>query len=163
MPIDKVLLLTKINGLGAEGEEVTVKPGYARNYLFPRNLAVPLTRANKKQIEALQARREEREAQELTAAQELGGKIEGLNIGIAVKTGQTGKMFGAVTANDLYEKVTEAGIEVDKKVITLPNPVKELGQHTTEVKLHPEVTATLKFEIVSENPIPETAEEATSE
>lgn len=163
MPIDKVLLLTKIDGLGAEGEEVSVKPGYARNYLFPRRLAVPLTRANKKQIEALHARREEREAQELAEAQEMAGKIEALNLGIAVKTGETGKMFGAVTANDLYDKITEAGVEVDKKVINLPNPIKELGQHMTDVKLHPDVTATLKFEIVSENPIPETAEETPSE
>ena len=163
MPIDKVLLLTRIEGLGAEGEEVSVKPGYARNYLFPRKLAVPLTRANRKQIEALQARREEREAKELEEARELATKLEGLNIGIAVKTGETGKMFGAVTANDLYEKVTEAGVEVDKKVINLPSPVKELGQHTTDVKLHPEVTATLKFEIVSENPIPEPVEEPATE
>ncbi len=163
MPIDKVLLLTRIKGLGTEGEEVSVKPGYARNYLFPRKLAVPLTRANRKQVEALQARREEREAKELAIAQEVAAKLEALSIGIAVKTGETGKMFGAVTANDLYEKVTEAGIEVDKKVISLPSPVKELGQHTTEVKLHPSVTASLKFEIVSENPIPEPSEEPASE
>lgn len=163
MPINRVLLLTKIDGLGAEGEEVAVKPGYARNYLFPKRLAIPLTRANRKQVEALQARRAERERTELDAARDLAGKIDALRIGIAVKTGETGKMFGAVTANDLYEKVVEAGIEVEKKKIALPAPVNQLGKHSTEVKLHAEVTATLHFEIVSENPIAESAVQAEPE
>jgi len=163
MPINKVLLLKKIDGLGSEGEEVAVKPGYARNYLFPRRLAVPLTRTNRKQIEALNARRREREEEELKEAQALAEKINALNIGIAVKTGETGKMFGAVTANNLHEKLQEAGIELDKKVVTLPAPINTLGRHSTEIKIHPEVTATVNFEIVSENPIPEAQVQEESE
>ncbi len=72
-------------------------------------------------------------------------------------------MFGAVTANDLYDKIVEAGIDVDKKRVTLPAPVKELGRHTTEIKLHADVTATLSFEIVSENPIEENEAESGSD
>ena len=160
MPINSVILLKQVEGLGGEGEEVSVKPGYARNYLFPRNLAIPVTHANRKQIEALNARREEREAKEKAEAEELAGRIDALNIGIAVKTGESGKMFGAVTANDLYDKIVEAGVEIDRKRVSLPAPVKELGRHSTEIKLHPDVTATLNFEIVSENPIEENTEGA---
>ena len=155
MPVNKVLLLQKVEGLGAEGEEVTVKPGYARNYLLPRKMAIPLTHANRKQMDALKARREEREALELAEAKALAEKINALSIGIAVKTGESGKMFGAVTANDLFTKISEAGIEIDKKKVGLLAPVKELGRHTTEIRLHPEVSAELSFEIVSENPIEE--------
>lgn len=153
MPINKVLLLTKIDGLGAEGEQVSVKPGYARNYLFPRKLAVPVTQANRRQLEALAKRREERESRELTEAKELAGRIEALTLGIAVKTGEGGKMFGAVTANDLLAKLHEAGIDLEKKRLQLPAPVKDLGPHEIPIKLHLEITATLKFEVVSENPI----------
>ncbi len=155
MPIDKVLLLSKVEGLGAEGEEVVVKPGYARNYLLPRKLAIPLTQANRKQMDALKTRRAAREAEELAAAQELAKQVEAVSIAIAVKTGESGKMFGAVTANDLYDKLVEAGVEIDKKKVALPAPIKELGQHSTDLKLHADVVASLKFEIVSENPIEE--------
>ena len=155
MATTQALLIKAVPHLGGEGESVKVKAGYARNYLFPRNLAIPLTKANKKQVEALQQARARREAAEREAAQELANKIGSARIAIAVRTGEGGKMFGAVTSAQLQEKLAETGIEIDRKAIHLAAPLKELGNHTVEVKVHPEVTAELTFDIVSENAIVE--------
>lgn len=158
MANNQVLLLQPIHGLGAEGDTVTVRAGYARNFLLPRKLALPITQANKKQVEALLKAREAREQKEFEEARTLSEKIEATSIAIAVKTGEGGKMFGAVTANDLLERLKEEGIELVKKQLSLPAPIKELGSHTVSVKLSAEVSAELKFEVVSENPIEEAAD-----
>lgn len=163
MATNQVLLLQPIKGLGAEGDTVTVRAGYARNFLLPRKIALPITQANKKQMEALLKARDAREAKELAAAKELADRIAKTNIALAVKTGEGGKMFGAVTAADLLKRLAEEGVELAKKQLALPAPIKELGSHTAAVKLHAEVEAELKFEVVSENPIEEVAEEAASE
>ncbi|MGJ3243542.1 MAG: 50S ribosomal protein L9 [Opitutales bacterium] len=165
MAHNEVLLLQPIEGLGAEGEQVRVKAGYARNFLLPRRMAVPVTQANKKQIESLQKRREIREARELEEARELAGRLEGLSLAFAVKTGEGGKMFGAVTAGNIHEKITEAGIDIDKKKVSLPAPIKTLGRHSLTIKLHPEVEVEVAFEVVSENPIDtsEAAEESAGD
>jgi large subunit ribosomal protein L9 len=163
MATNQVLLLKPINGLGAEGDTVTVRSGYARNFLLPRKIALPVTQANKKQMEALLKAREVREEKELAGAQTLAAKIEATSIAIAVKTGEGGKMFGAVTANDLINRLKEEGIELVKKQLGLPAPIKELGSHTAGVKLHKGVETELKFEVVSENPIAEVSEEAESD
>lgn len=158
MANNQVLLLKPIHGLGAEGDTVTVRSGYARNFLLPRKLALPITQANKKHIDALLKAREAREQKEFEEARSLAEKIEAANIAIAVKTGEGGKMFGAVTANDLIERLKEESIELSKKQLSLPAPIKELGSHTVTIKLPGEVSAELKFEVVSENPIEESAE-----
>lgn len=158
MAHSEILLLQPVDGLGGEGEQVRVRAGYARNFLFPRKLAMPLTTANRKQIEALQKAREAREARELEAAQALAEKVAQVRIAIAVKTGGAGKMFGAVTAAEVHAKLVEAGVEIDRKRVQLQAPIKTLGQHTTSIRLHPEVTAELSFDVVSENPIEESAE-----
>jgi large subunit ribosomal protein L9 len=163
MATTELLLLKPIEDLGNEGDQVSVKSGYARNYLLPRNLAVPVTRANKKQIEVLQARRDERLRKELEGANELKGKIEKVSVAIAVKTGPGGKVFGAVTAQNLIERLAEDGIELDKKQVSLHTPAKSLGKHTTRIRLHPEVSVDFEFEIVSENPIEEEGEAEASE
>lgn len=149
----EILLVKPVPNVGKEGEQVRVKSGYARNYLIPRKLAVPATLANRRQIEALEKRRAEREAEELAESKVLQEKIDALRVAIVVKTGEGGKMFGAVTVTDLIEKLQENNLEIDRKKIHLPNPIKSLGEHAVEVKLHPEVIATLKFEVLSENPI----------
>ncbi len=159
MANNQVLLLKPINGLGAEGDTVTVRAGYARNFLLPRKLALPVTQANKKQVEALLKAREDREKKELDEARALGEKVAATSIAIAVKTGEGGKMFGAVTANDLIERLKEEGIELNKKQLGLPAPIKTLGSHSAAVKLHPDVSVEVNFEVVSENPIDEGAEE----
>ena len=158
MANNQVLLLQPINGLGAEGDTVTVKAGYARNFLLPRKLALPITQANKKHVESLLKAREAREQKEFEDSRTLSERIEGTSIAIAVKTGEGGKMFGAVTANDLIERLKEEGIELTKKQMQLAAPIKELGSHTANVKIHADIETELKFEVVSENPIEEGAD-----
>ncbi len=148
-----ILLIKPVEGLGAAGDQVKVRAGYARNYLLPRSIAVPLTSANRKQIEALKKHRAEREVQELSGAKEVATKLGQTRIAFAVKTGEGGKMFGAVTANDIHDKLVQAGLEIDRRKIQLHTPVKTLGQHTVKIRLHAEVTVELSFDIVSENPI----------
>mgnify|MGYP005624764923 FL=1 len=155
MANNQVLLLTPISGLGAEGDTVTVRAGYARNFLLPRKLALPITQANKKHVEALLKSREAREQKEFEDARSLGERIAAINIAIAVKTGTGGRMFGAVTANDLIERLKEEGIELVKKQLGLSAPIKELGSHLAAIKLHADVDCQLKFKVVSENPIEE--------
>jgi large subunit ribosomal protein L9 len=158
MANNQVLLLQPINGLGAEGDTVTVRAGYARNFLLPRRLALPITQANKKHVESLLKAREAREQKEFEQARELSERIEKTSIAIAVKTGEGGKMFGAVTANDLIARLKEEGIELDRKQLLLAAPIKELGSHTAAIKLHADVETELKFEVVSENPIEEASD-----
>ena len=153
MAHSEVLLVKPVDGLGAEGDQVKVRAGYARNFLLPKGIAVPLTQSNRKQIEALKKARTIREAKELDGAQALAKQIEKAAIAIAVKTGEGGKLFGAVTANDLHDKLAAAGIPVEKRRIHLGQPVKTLGKHEVKIRLHPEVTVELSFEVVSENPI----------
>lgn len=159
----EVLLLQPVDGLGGEGDQVKVRAGYARNYLLPKGFAAPMTVANRKRVDALRKRRAEREASELNGAQELAKKLEAISVAFAVQTGEGGKMFGAITAADLHQKLVEAGVEIDKKKIHLHTPVKTLGSHTTKVKLHPEVSVEISFDIVSENPIEESADAEEAE
>jgi large subunit ribosomal protein L9 len=153
MAHNEVLLLKPVDGLGAEGDQVKVRAGYARNFLLPQGMAVPLTQSNRKQVDALKKARGLREAKELGGAQELAKQIEKTAIAIAVKTGEGGKLFGAVTANDIHDKLTAAGITIEKRRIHLGQPVKTLGKHEVKIKLHAEVSVDLSFEVVSENPI----------
>lgn len=153
MAYSEILLVKPVEGLGGEGDQVKVRAGYARNFLLPRSIAVPLTGANRKQVESLKKRRAEREAHELNGANELAKKLEKTSLAFAVKTGEGGRMFGAVTANDIHDKLVAAGLTIDKKRIHLHTPVKTLGKHTVKVKLHADVTVELSFDVVSENPI----------
>lgn len=155
MATNELMLLKPIEDLGNEGETVSVKAGYARNYLLPRGLAIPVTRANRKQIESLQARREERLRKERSHAEAIAEKLRQVNIAIPVQTGPGGKVFGAVTAQNLIDRLGEEGITLDKKQVALYNPVKSLGKHTTRIKLHPEISEEIEWEVVSENPIDE--------
>ena len=159
----EVLLVKPVEGLGGEGDQVKVRAGYARNYLLPRDVAVPVTKANRKQVESLKKRRAEREAHELSGAQELGKKLEKTSLAFAVTTGEGGKMFGAITAADIHDKLVAAGFTIDRKRIHLHTPVKTLGKHTVKVKLHADVSVELSFDVVSENPIEPSAEEKAAE
>ncbi|MBN2069619.1 MAG: 50S ribosomal protein L9 [Opitutales bacterium] len=160
MATTELLLLTPIEDLGNEGDQVNVKAGYARNYLLPRKLAVPVTRANRKQVEVLQKRRDERLRKELEAATAIKEKIEKVSVAIAVKTGPGGKVFGAVTAQNLIERLADEGIALEKKQVSLYTPAKSLGKHTTRIRLHEDISVDFEFEIVSENPIEEEGAEA---
>lgn len=153
MATTDLLLVKPVDNLGNEGEQVKVRAGFARNYLLPRGIGIPVTRANRKQIEVLRARAEVRRKQELEVANAFAAKLAAVKVAIAVKTGPGGKVFGAVTAQDLVTRLKAEGIELEKKQISLHSPARSLGQHTTRVRLHPDVTVDFEFEIVSENPI----------
>lgn len=155
----ELLLLEPVDHLGDEGDTVTVAAGYARNFLLPRGKAIPVTRANRKQVESLRGRAEKRRASELEAAESKKAKLEGITVVFAVKTGPGGKMFGAITAQDLIDRIAEDGVSLEKRQVSLYNPVKSLGKHSTRIRLHPEVSLDFDFEVVSENPIEEEVEE----
>jgi large subunit ribosomal protein L9 len=151
----EVILIQNIVGLGGESDLVKVAAGYARNYLFPQGLAVPVSAANKRRIEALKKRRGEREAHEYNTMTELSKSISKLIAVLQVKTGDDGKMFGAVTAGMVADQLkTQFDIALDKRKIHLEHPIKALGEHDIELRLHPEVTATLKVRIESTTPLP---------
>ena len=153
MANSNILLIKPVDGLGGEGDQVKVRAGYARNYLLPRGIAVPLTSSNRKQVEALKKRRALRESEELTGAKELSAKLEKTALAFAVKTGEGGRMFGAITSADIHDQLVAKGFTIEKRRIQLHTPVKTLGKHTVKVKLHPEITVELNFDVVSENPI----------
>src|SRR5687768_8136734 len=159
MATSEVLLVKPVEGLGGEGDQVKVRAGYARNYLLPRKIAVTLNASNQKHVDALKKRRAEREQAEVSGAQDLAKKLEKTSLAFAVKTGEGGKMFGAITAQDIHEKLTASGIQLDKKKIHLFTPVKTLGKHEVKIKLHADVTVEVPFDVVSENPIEPVASE----
>jgi large subunit ribosomal protein L9 len=153
MPKTSVILIQNIVGLGGESDLVKVAAGYARNYLFPQGLAVPLTATNKRRIEALRQRRADREAHEFNTMSELSKSISKLIAVIAVKTGEDGKMFGTVTAGMVADQLkTQFDIVLDKRKIFLEHPIKTLGEHDLELRLHSGVTATLKLRVESTTP-----------
>src|SRR6185503_16261739 len=153
MAHSEVLLVQPVEGLGGEGDQVKVRAGYARNFLLPRKIAVPLNSSNKKHVDSLKKRRAEREQTELNGAQDVTKKLEKTSLAFAVKTGEGGRMFGAITAQDIHDKLVAAGLQIDKKKIHLFTPVKTLGKHTVKIKLHSDVSVELPFDVVSENPI----------
>ena len=153
MPTTEVLLVEHIANLGAEGDVVKVRPGYARNFLLPQNKAVPLNMANKKRLDALKVARAARETDELQKSQEIASRLKETKIAVAVKTGAGGKLFGSVTVNHILEKLQESGFVFDKKHVTSFSPIKQLGKTTVKLSLHKDVEAEVEVEVVSENPI----------
>jgi len=150
----EVILIQNIVGLGGESDTVKVASGYARNYLFPQGLAVPVTSANKRRLEALKQRRAEREAHEFNTMSELAKSISKLIAVVTVKTGDDGKLFGAVTAGMIADQLKiQFDVALDKKKIHLDHPIKTLGEYDVELRLHSEVAATLKVRVESTTPI----------
>jgi large subunit ribosomal protein L9 len=154
MPKTEVILTHNIVGLGAESDQVKVAAGYARNYLYPQGLAIPVSGTNKRRLEALRQRRAEREAHEFNSMSELAKSISKLTAHIKVKTGEDGKMFGSVTAGAIADELKhQFEITLDKKKIHLEHPLRTLGEHQIELRLHPEVTSSLKVHIESTTPL----------
>lgn len=153
MPKTEVILVQNIVGLGAESDQVKVSAGYARNYLLPQRLAIPLNAANKKQLEALRKRRAEREAADLNTMTELAASLGKLLLKISVKTGDDGKMFGAITSGSIADELkNQFAIALDKKKIHLEHPIRTLGEHEIEMRLHPDVNAKLRLVVESSTP-----------
>ena len=147
MATTQVILREKIEDLGLEADVVKVKAGYARNFLVPQGKAYEATKANLRHIEALKAARARREAEELAVAQETATKISKVRPRFTLSTGQGGKAFGSVTNIDIHKELEAAGIVVDRHAIQLDKPVKKSGKHEVEIKVHPQVTAVLFFNV----------------
>jgi large subunit ribosomal protein L9 len=127
---------------------VEVRDGYARNYLVPRGLGIAWTRGGQKQIESIKAARVSRQVRDLDHAKEIKTRLEGTTVQVPVRAGQGGRLFGAVTVNDIAGAIAGAGAEIDKRKILLGNPIKSLGTHQVTVKLHDEVDATVNLNVV---------------
>jgi large subunit ribosomal protein L9 len=154
MPKTEVILTHNIVGLGAESDQVRVAAGYARNYLFPQGLAIPLTGANKRRLEALKQRRAEREAHELNSMTELAKGLSKMTLKVTVKTGDDGKMFGSVTSGTIADELKhQYDVALDKRKIHLERPIKGLGEHEVELRLHADVNTTLKVVVESSTPV----------
>lgn len=149
--LTRLILTANIPGLGAEGDQVTVNGGYARNFLIPRNLAVLATAAALKRVEALKLLRAERERKELEHAQELAKKIAKIQSTVELQTSEEGKLFGSVTNIDIASALASRGFEVDRKAVLLEEPIRKTGSYEIPVRLHPQVTATFKLTVASLN------------
>jgi large subunit ribosomal protein L9 len=145
-----VLLREDIDDLGARGEIVRVKAGYARNYLLPRKLAVQATASNVKQIEQERSALLKKEAKEKTGAEEQAGQMKALRLSFTRKVGDHGILYGSVTSMDIAEALKERGYEIDRRRITLREALKETGEFAVPVRLHREVTVEIPVEILAE-------------
>jgi len=150
----EVILTQHIIGLGGESDQVKVAAGYARNYLIPQRLAIPVSAGNKRHLEVLRQRRAEREAHEFNTMTELAKSLTKLVCVIKVKAGEDGKMFGAVTAGMIADELKhQFDVSLDRRKIHLEHPIKNLGEHDVELNLHSEVKGTLKLRIESTTPV----------
>ena len=150
----EVILTSNIVGLGGESDQVKVAAGYARNYLYPQRLAIPLSAGNKRRLEALRQRRAEREAHEFNTMSELAKGVSKLICLVKVKTGDDGKMFGTVTNGTIADQLkTQFDVSLEKKKIHLDQPIKTLGEFEVELRLHPEVKGTFKLRVESSTPL----------
>src|SRR3954471_12039503 len=164
MPKTEVILTHNIVGLGGESDQVKVAAGYARNYLFPQGFAIPVTGANKRRLEALKQRRAEREAHELNTMTDLAKGLSKLICVVSVKTGEDGKMFGTVTSGMIADQLkTQFEVTLDKRKIHLEHPIRTLGEHEVELRLHADVVSKLKVRVESTTPVAVPAAEAAPE
>ena len=146
----KVFLRDDVKNLGKIGEVVSVSDGYARNFLFPKKLAVEANTKNIREFEHNKRIIQERAAKMRDASKATAEKMSALSIVIKAKAGEEEKLFGSVTTMDIAEALQAEGYDIDKKKISLEEPIKRLGEYSVEVKIHPEVTATVKVQVVPE-------------
>lgn len=153
MPHTKVLLREDVDDLGARGEIVRVRSGYARNYLLPRNLAVEATAGNVRSIEQERAALLKKEAKERSTAEAQSDQMRSLVLEFKRKAGEQGALYGSVTSMDLAEALKERGYEIDRHRIHLREPLKRLGEFNVPVRLHREVTIDLQVKVVPEGEV----------
>ena len=145
----KLILTQEVDGLGAPGDVVEVKDGYGRNYLVPRGLGIRWTRGGEKTIESIKAARTARAVRDEDHAKDVKAKLEANAVNVKVRSGEGGRLFGAVTTSEIADAITEvSGEKVDRRTIVVTNPIKTLGSHTVAVKLHDEVSATVALNVV---------------
>jgi len=146
----EVLLMENVADLGSEGDVVSVADGYARNYLLPKNLAAPVTDATRRRLAKLQKERATERQKAVAEAKTLAEKLESLSCTIPVRTGDEYKLYGSVTASDIAKSLADQGVEIDRHLIDLEAPIKELGIFEVKARLDPDVTATIKVWVVEE-------------
>jgi large subunit ribosomal protein L9 len=147
----EVILLEKVHKLGALGDRVNVKPGFGRNYLIPSGKAVSATTDNIAKFDARRAELEKQQQEAVAEATARAEKLNALSVSIARKAGEEGKLFGSVGTADIAEAATEAGVELAKHEIRLPEgPIRSIGEIELDVQLHADVTATIKVNVVAE-------------
>ena len=146
----KILLTHEVSGLGAAGDVVEVKDGFARNYLVPQGLAIVATRGVAKQAADIKRARAARGARDLTHAQEIAAALGSVSVTLPARAGKEGRLFGSVTTADVVSAVTAAGgPSLDKRTVEIPSPIKAVGSYSVMVKLHADVTSTLQVEVVA--------------
>jgi large subunit ribosomal protein L9 len=144
----RVILRETIKGLGERDAVVTVADGYARNYLLPRGLAVEATAAGLKEVEQSRARARARAERALQEAEAARAKVDGRTVVLTARAGESGRLFGSVTAQDVALALAgQLGVRVDRRRVVLPDAIKSLGIYTAELRLHPQVTATVRVEV----------------
>jgi len=146
----EVILREHVEHLGARGDVVKVTPGYARNYLLPRKLALAVTENNKRQIEREKKLAEARDLEEKAAADAVAARLSALEIEIPRRTGENDALYGSVTSADIAQALKDKGFEVDKRKVQLPDPIKALGDVQVPVRVHRDVTAQVKVKVVAE-------------
>jgi len=145
-----IILLEHIEKVGAKHEVVKVKDGYGRNYLIPKGLAIVANKPNLARLEGLKKQAAKKEGAIIAASKELAAKLEGVTLKIAAKAGESGRLFGSVSSQHIVKALAAHGVDVDKRIVEMPEDVKELGTYKAIVKFHPEVHAEVAFEVVSE-------------
>ena len=146
----EIILREHVEHLGKRGEIVKVADGYARNYLLPRKLALPVTEGNRKHVERERKIMETRESEEKGQAEAIGARLNAIDIVIARRVGDTEQLYGSVTSSDIADFLKAKGFEIDRRKLILPEPIKAIGEHTVPLKLHREVTIPLKVRVVKE-------------
>ncbi len=147
----EVILRDHVDNLGRRGEIVKVADGYARNYLLPRKLALLATEGNKKQIERERAKFEAKEADERKVVDALAERLSSVEVVIARRVGDTEALYGSVTTADIAEALAAKGFDIDRRKLQLADAIKKLGEVDVPVKLHRDVTSTIKVKVVAEN------------
>ncbi len=145
----KVILQENLDNLGQIGDIVKVAPGYARNYLLPKGFAIEATEKNAKALEHAKRQLAYKKNKALEAAKNLAGKLEGLAINLTHQAGEEGKLFGSVTNMEIAAFLKQNGFEIDRKKIVLAEPIKQVGEYTVPVKIHPEVAASVKVTVAA--------------
>ena len=146
----EVILREHVDNLGRRGDVVKVAAGYARNFLLPRKLALPVTQASRRQIERERDKAEARDAEEKASAEALAQRVSAVDISIARRVGENQTMYGSVTSADIAQALAAKGFEIEKRRIHLPEAIKTIGEHVVPVKVHREVTADVKVKVVAE-------------
>ena len=145
-----IILLDHIEKVGVKHEVVKVKDGYGRNYLIPNGLAIVANKTNMARLDGLKKQGAKKEAATIASLREIASKIQGKTIQISAKAGDSGRLFGSVTAQNIAVALRKFGVEADKRIIEMPEEVKELGQYTASIRFHPEVVVEVPFEVVPE-------------